>query len=355
MQDRITVRVVPFPDRPALQLQWRDPASGERKTRSAKTADEGEAERKRADLEYELNHDLHRGGTRTSWERFRECFEAEYLPGVRSETRKLYGVIFDHVERICHPTAMDGVTARTLSQLVAGLRQVKGRGKDTQGMQPSTIFARLASLKAALRWAHQQGMISSVPAFPEIKVPKRRPQPVAADLYERLFAATNDLHLRAFVACGWLAGLRRNEAHLLSWESSDRVPWLDFGRSRIWLPAGFVKAVEDQWLPLDPALRQLLEALPRTGSHVFPWHGLTHEAAGQKVIALAKAAGVPLTMRTLRRGFGCRLAEKVPAQVLQKLMRHSSIDVTMDFYVNIDQAAMEAILGTEACRAGFNQ
>ena len=50
-------------------------------------------------------------------------------------------------------------------------------------------------------------------------------------------------------------------------------------------------------------------------------------------------------MKTLRRGFGCRYAGKVPAQVLQKLMRHANIKTTMDYYANVDEAAEEAILG----------
>jgi hypothetical protein len=50
-------------------------------------------------------------------------------------------------------------------------------------------------------------------------------------------------------------------------------------------------------------------------------------------------------MHTLRKGFGCRYAGKVPAQVLQKLMRHRNIKTTMDYYCNVDQAVMEAVLG----------
>jgi hypothetical protein len=46
-----------------------------------------------------------------------------------------------------------------------------------------------------------------------------------------------------------------------------------------------------------------------------------------------------------RKGFGCRCAVKVPAQLLQKLlMRHSDIRITMDYYANI--GALEvAVLG----------
>jgi hypothetical protein len=46
-------------------------------------------------------------------------------------------------------------------------------------------------------------------------------------------------------------------------------------------------------------------------------------------------------------GFGCRYAGKVPAQVLQKLMRHSNISITMDSYANVDDAVEEAVLGPQ--------
>jgi hypothetical protein len=50
-------------------------------------------------------------------------------------------------------------------------------------------------------------------------------------------------------------------------------------------------------------------------------------------------------MRSLRKGFGCRYAGKVPAQVLQRLMRHANIKTTMDYYANVDEAVMAAVLG----------
>jgi hypothetical protein len=68
-------------------------------------------------------------------------------------------------------------------------------------------------------------------------------------------------------------------------------------------------------------------------------------AVSNCISALARQAGVRLTMKTLRASFGCRYAGKVPAQVLQRLMRHASIKTTMDFYANVDDAVMQAVLG----------
>src|SRR5262249_35588950 len=116
------------------------------------------------------------------------------------------------------------------------------------------------------------------------------------------------------------------------------------------LPAELVKGSEDQWVPLDPVLREALLALPRQGRRVFRFqspkdgHEIGSSAVSDRVRQLAKHAGVPLTMHALRKGFGCRYAAEVPAQVLQRLMRHASIRTTMDFYVNTDQAAMDAVL-----------
>src|SRR5215467_3374948 len=94
---RIVVWVQRFKDRPALVLQWIDPDSGKRKSKSAETA----AEQKRADLEYELNNGLHKQAATISWERFRELFEEEYLSGKRPKTQRRYESVFDLFERLC--------------------------------------------------------------------------------------------------------------------------------------------------------------------------------------------------------------------------------------------------------------
>jgi hypothetical protein len=45
-------------------LQWIDPDTNRRKSKSAGTADEKEAEKARADLEYELNHGRYQEASR---------------------------------------------------------------------------------------------------------------------------------------------------------------------------------------------------------------------------------------------------------------------------------------------------
>jgi integrase len=152
--------------------------------------------------------------------------------------------------------------------------------------------------------------------------------------------------------CGWWAGLRLSEASELRWEPSDTFSWVDFEGNRIMLPAVFAKSAEDQWVPLHPALRQALGALPRTDERVFPFRScrdggrLTRAGITNRVREMAKKAGVKLGMHKLRKGFGCRAAKilgKSGAAVLHELMRHSSMQVTMDFYANVDDTLQDAI------------
>lgn len=254
-------------------------------------------------------------------------------------------------ERLCSPARLRSITERTLSKFVAEMRETPRPGGKV-GLAPSTIRVRLQFLRTAIRWAVSQKMLPECPRFPSVKVPRKLPQPVAVEAFERLVNKAPDGMMRAYLLTGWLAGLRLSEAYALEWEATEQAPYLDLARNRIVLPAEFAKSVEDQWVPLDTALRSVLEALPRDGAKVFRFvrkdgRPITACSLSWRIIDLAKAAGVKLTMHTLRKGFGCRYAGKVPAQVLQRLMRHADIKTTMGYYANVDEAVMEAVLGSQ--------
>lgn len=150
--------------------------------------------------------------------------------------------------------------------------------------------------------------------------------------------------------CGKVSG--SEEAVILEWEETTEAPYVNFLARRIVLPAEFSKGKRDSWLPLDPVLREALESLPRDGKKVFRFVSrrtggpLTMSGLSDRVVDLAKKAGVRLTMHSLRRGFGCKYAGRVPAQVLQRLMRHTNNKTTMSYYANIDVAVEEAVFGT---------
>ncbi len=346
---RIVVWVQRFTDRTNLMLLWNDPG-GRRRSKSAGTADPAEAERKRADLEYELNHGKHLGASRMTWGRFRELFEEEYLPNLRPRSRDKYREMLSIFEETARPGLLRSVNERTLAAFLTGMRQRKVRGR--VGLAPYTMKVYLQMLHKALNYAVEQKLLPECPDFPSVKVPRRKPQPVPEELFERLLAKAPSEEWRVLLLTAWLAGLRAGEVHALRWEAGDEAPYPDYGRGRIVLPAGFVKAGEDQWVPLDRGLQRALEALPKDGPHVFPLvarHGrrMALDTLCSRARRLAARAGVKLSLHPLRRGFGCRHAGRVPAQVLQKLMRHASIQTTMDYYANVDAAVEEAVRGPQ--------
>lgn len=151
-EKRITEWVQRFKDRPMLMLQWIDPETGKRKSRSAETADEEAAETARSDLEYELDHGTYQEPSRLDWERFRELFEAEYVAGLRPRTREKYTTVLDVFEQIINPSKLRAVTERTLSLFVKGMRERK-RANGKVGLAPMTMKNYLIALKAALNWA----------------------------------------------------------------------------------------------------------------------------------------------------------------------------------------------------------
>jgi integrase len=276
-------------------------------------------------------------------------------------------------EQIVNPSKLRTVSERTISLFVKGMRErdplackrTKKRKNPRErkrkepvagrvGLAPMTIRNYLITLKTALAWAVDQKLMPALPRFPTIRVPKKKPLPIPAEAFEKLLEKAPDAHWRAFLLCGWWAGLRLSEAMHLQWDHSDSLPWIDFEGSRIVLPAVFAKSAEDQWVPLHPTLRQALAELPRTGPRVFPFRSrkgggpLTRNGITNRVLDMARRAGVKLSMHRLRKGFGCRVAKQLgkgQAPILHELMRHSSMQITMDYYANVDEAKQSAIAG----------
>jgi integrase len=349
---RITVWVQRFKDRPTLMLQWIDPLTGKRKSKSAETNIPGVAEMRRTELEYELNHGLYQEASKLDWEAFRTLFEDEYLAGLRPRSREKYTTVLDVFEQIINPAKLGNFTERTVSLFVKGMRERKQRKLGKVGLEPITIDNYLIALKTALGWAVEQQLLPKLPKFPAIKVPRRSPSPWPP-------SRSNACWRKHPMTCGapfsCAAGGPASASPMalpLHFEASDRYPWIDFDGNRLVLPAVFAKSVEDQAVPIHPTLRTALEALPRGAGRVFRFPSerkgqfLAWRTVSHKIKDFAKQAGVKLTMHKLRKGFGCRVAKQLGKgnpPILHELMRHSSMQITMDYYASVDDALQDAI------------
>ena len=334
--DRITVYILNQKDRPYFKLEWVEPDTGRRRSRSTKTADADEAEQARADLEYELNHGIYNEPSKMLWETFRELYQREKLAAARPNTRKKAGSVFDRFEELAHPRTLGAVQERMLSQYATTLRE--------KGQKAATIQGYLAYLRAALRWAADQKLIPQAPKVKMPRLPKKVViRKITAEEFERLYAATPDPLWAAFVATAWYTGMRRCEMLDLAWSADDGKPWIDFTGNRVRIPAAYNKSDADQWIPLHPQLAELLKPLVKPRGRIFPLSTSPMEVS-RKFSKLARKAGLKISLHDMRRSFGSRYAAVVPAPVLQRLMRHADIKTTLTYYTDVDDVLDEAIL-----------
>ena len=86
-----------------------------------------------------------------------------------------------------------------------------------------------------------------------------------------------------------------------------------------------------------PVFRPMMPAGRAAADAAGKMVGLIGELAGVKVYTHAKTGKVKCaSAHDLRRSFGNRWARKVMPAVLQKLMRHESIQTTLAYYVDLD-------------------
>ena len=408
--DRIRVWVVQYANCRNLVLRYKDSLTGKYVSRTyyrnpmtgeeTKTGENRKFAEKLATLwEADLNNGLDQGKNAISWQQFRIRYEDEVIPSLAEKSALKINTVFNAVERILPRVAkgrLDDLNARTLSVFQAELRN--GKRAET------TIGSYLAHLKAALGWAHDQGMI---PQVPKIKRPQRakkggrgrrtKGRPITAEEFDRLKAkipaALGDWRRlkremarqtrrnkgiavrktsvdsilvevnpavveswRHYMTGLWLSGLRLTESLQLYWDRPDRLcVELNSRRPMLRIPAEFEKGHRDRLLPITPDFADFLLQTPeadRRGRVFRPLmpsgNPASSHQAGRMLALIGELARVVVytnpqtgkikhaSAHDLRRSFGTRWAKRVMPAVLQKLMRHESIDTTVGYYVDLD-------------------
>lgn len=370
MSDEIKVTVVEFGDRACYQLQYRDPMTRRKKTKSSGVLRDGSkksrdaAQRAAGNWEEQLKDGPQKVSSRISWADFRDRYAAEKLASLAPRTESKVQEIFDAIEKHLNPGILRDLTPARLSYFQSKLRE--------GGRAETTIAGTLGHLRSALQWAVDMEMLTKVP---KIAMPQRgkgsklmKGRPITLEEFERMLAKTEGIvgspaaeSWRFYLRGLWTSGLRLSESLELWWDRDDKLCVdLTGRRPMLWIPAALEKGNKDRRLPMAPEFAELLLSVPqdqRTGPVFNPkskqrtprlsaWSvGTTvstiGERAGVKVNTDAKGIVKYASAHDLRRSFGERWATKVVPQVLMELMRHESIETTMRFYVgeNADRTA----------------
>ena len=368
MKDGTRVYVMEVGGRAYYQLQWLDPLTQRKRTKSTNVPwtglarDRKAAERLAGELEAQLLAGSAAAPSRFGWAEFRERYEKEVVPGLAKRTgAKIQGVL-DRLEEELRPQRLRDVTEARLSFHVSQLR--------TSGLSENTITGHLAHLKAVLNWAVAQKLLPVRPALPKIQRGRKsngRPmkgRPITAEEFDRMVAAVpKELGEEAaapwqhYLRGMWASGLRLTESLDLWWDREDRLfpVFPRGGRPMLRIPAELEKGNADRLLPIAPEFALLLAETPegaRTGP-VFKLDGrvgrLKPNEVSKIVASIGERAGVRVyvdpkdpdkvkyaSAHDLRRAFGERWAARLMPPQLKELMRHESIETTLRFYVGTD-------------------
>jgi integrase len=343
------------------EAQWRDPITGKKKTRSTKKAKKRDAERIAAVIEAEIRDGRFKNRTVVPWSEFRERYETEKLRALADKTAKMYATVFNAVERIIDPKKLQSLDSGQISRFQAKLRG--------EGCSESTIKSYLRHLKSALRWAKRQGILAEVPEF---EMPKRtkgmKGRGIATEEFERMLEKVPTIvgheianswnHLLTGL---WWSGLRLGEALDLNW-TDDRLLCVDLSgrRPMFRIQAEGQKSNKYELLPMAPEFSEFLDRTPEQDRHGYVFNPEPRRAGNGRLrldttssiicefgrdacIKVAEKNGKVkyASAHDLRRAFGCRWALRVMPPILKQLMRHASIQTTMEYYVgqNAEQAA----------------
>jgi len=376
----IKVRIKNPSSRAYWLAQWNDPVTGEIKTRSTKKTTEREALKFAARLEDELNSGQFVDNTLTTWDELRKRFETEVSATRALKTRLKTQAMFNAVERLFKPKLLQTVAqASFVSRFASALREetieetIDGKVVTKTIVRKNfTIRGHLAELRKVLRWARDLDLIQKMPV---IRMPPKaggmKGRPITAEEVDRMLVKIPEVVQKAFVE-SWeyfltgmnLSGLRLEEAMKLSWDD-DRQFMVDLSHRRpmFRIQAQHEKGRKFRLLPMTPDFAEFLLKTPESQRHGLVFHPLTyprggrpvphrptHEHAGRVISQVGEAAGVRVSdtkfasAHDLRRSFGYRWSKLVMPKVLQELMRHESIQTTMEFYVgNMAEDAADAV------------
>lgn len=231
-----------------------------------------------------------------------------------------------------------------------------------KGFSDMTLSARYRTLRAFFGWVAEFGYLDGLknPVVAKFKPDVKRRIKRAAKTKEikALLASISgeswkDFRDRALVSLLFRTGLRRAEVAGL------RVPHIDFPAKRLFVDGNHSKSGVDALVPFDDDTKRLLAEYIYNRPHHptdndILWYS-DNGAGGVRLTALTGegiydvmkkrcvAAGLPrLNPQSCRRGYGGALLNAgVNIGDVSALLRHSSVKITEDWYVEHELEALE--------------
>jgi integrase len=306
-------------------IQWMD--AGQRRTRSTGTRDIGAAQQALGRFLAELGKPAPKGHTvATVLEAWRDHRPRIASRQVASKCRQLIAAIGDRPAE-----SIDGPAMR------AYVRDAQARG-----LGSGTIGEHTKTLRAALNWAHAEGLIPAPAKFPRRAPSPPRDRWLTRDEADRLLDACKSAHVRLFTLLAIMTGARSEAILDLRWSDVD----LDGGVIRYPAkPGGKPRAA----VPINRTLAAALSAAyaSRTTEHVVEWAGGRVHTIWTTFKRTARSCGLhDVTAHDLRRTAGhWMLQGGVPIEQVAAILGHRGITVTLRVYAKLYPAQLTGAVG----------
>ena len=332
------------------------------------------AEKKKRQLQGELDQGVHQPFNKKKWSEFREEYEQQIVPNLSPNSREQVKATLGHFERIIRPGLMDQITTHTIDSFIARRRTERGRNPKSK-IAAATINKDLRHIKAALRVALDWEYLRKMPKIRMVREPEKLVRFVTPEDFEKIYQDAcplaeiplNPQHplepavwWRALLATAYMTGWRIGELMAM------RVEDLDLEAGTVITRHGDNKGKRDEKVPIHPVVVEHLRPLVGKSKFVFLWsHG--EKLLWQEFGRIQRAVGIHLTcledhehtppchvygFHDCRRGFATVSAEGIDPKWLQRMMRHKSYKTTLG-YINRAQGiatAVQAIKVPDAIR-----
>ncbi len=357
----IRVSVFRRSGRPFYEAQWTNPVTGKKETKSTKKRDHKEALKEAGNLQNKLNSGAFAKVKKVTWKEARTKYTKNVLAALSDKTKQGVKTSLDSFEGKISPCAPSVVTEEIISDWQESLRE--------SGLAEMTIKCHVLRLLAFLKWCKKQKYITTIP---EIEVPKKVVTMKGRSITDAEFQKLLD-HVAEVVGDDadswkkllqglWDSGLRLSEALLLHWQEGETgiTVSFEYAQPMFLIRADIDKSRKDRVLPIAPEFAQILLQTPKSERvgyvfkfrpKLFPEQRYRMDWVSKVIVRIGEAAKIKVSSKghanrkegkenakfasahDLRRAFGYRWAKRVLPPVLQELMRHESIQTTMQFYV----------------------
>ena len=214
----------------------------------------------------------------------------------------------------------------------ADYRKLKSYWSKNLGISNTSINNRQRSIKAFLNWCIDQKFLSDMPfKIKSLSEGKKLPRVFTFEEVQAIIDVADDEVIKSYIRFSYFSGLRLNTINPTKWVVEDNKNYIIIGGD---------KRAENygKKLPVDSTLKDDWETINEN-----QYRG---NRISKAFTRYAKLTGSYVknrkTFHALRHSYGNEWVKSgKPIAVLSKMMMHSSIKVTNDFYIDADASFFE--------------